>query len=310
MNAKCTVNTFIILIMALVGCSTGEAGWTTVALPDAGEHTAVAVDFRDGERGMLVTSFRGSSRIYVTRDEGASWALVHEVDFGVHDIVMTEDEKAIAVGNRGILRTADFGASWRVWNADFQEPLKAVDFNGEESGMAVGRNGMILYTEDGGESWSRQESGSASFLTDVMFRGDGVAYAVGSGGTVLYTDDFGEHWTVKSTVVNEDLKAVHFLDGDSGLAIGSNGLILRTSDGGSTWKRTAGNTSNSLLGMHFLGQTGLLVGFDGTVLQTDDGGTSWKQVPIGTNRGLYDVHITSGESAVLVGDQATVMIRK
>lgn len=310
MNAKYHICSYIILILVLGGCEAGEAGWTTVALPDAGEHTIVAVDFQDEGHGMLVTSFRGDSRIYTSGDAGASWTRVHEVDFGLHDVVLTGEKTAVAVGNRGILHTADFGENWRLLEADVPEPIMAVDFYDSQQGLAVGRNGIILYTTDGGQSWSRQESGSNSFLKDVSFYGDGVAFAVGSEGAMLYTENSGRKWSERSSGVTEDINGIHFLDGDTGLGIGDYGLIMRSDDGGATWNRQEANTSSSLLGMHFIGTTGMVVGFEGTVLRTDDGGRTWEGVETGTSRGLYDVQMSAPESAVLVGDQATVLRRE
>jgi len=300
----------IILLFVLNSCSfseNNEASWQKIEMQELENYLITSVNFWDRKQGMLAASNRGISRIYHTTDGGDTWELSYKVDFGLHDLKMISHEKVIAVGNRGILRTDNFGDSWHMAGGNFREPLIAVDFSDSLNGIAAGLNGIIVYTDNGGKDWSEQKSASDSFFKDVSYIDNNNAVVVGTDGTVLFTETGGKKWKKRITDRDEDLLAVHFFDTETGIAVGAKGIILRTLDGGLTWSRRRSKTRVSLLGIHFLDETGFIVGFGGTLLETDDGGLDWKQIEVDTDKGLYDIYLTSDKEGVLVGDHGTIM---
>ncbi|MDX1672100.1 MAG: YCF48-related protein [Balneolaceae bacterium] len=303
--------TAVPLLLLLNSCDRkGQQSWEVINIPGLNNYTIVSVDFSNNDKGMIVASLTGRSRIYRTTDGAQTWELSFEIDYGLHDIKIIGNENVIAVGNRGILRSTDFGIHWKKIGSISSEPLIAVDFSSSDIGLSVGKNGTILLTADGGNTWEKQVSGSTSFLNDVTFIDSNAAISVGSDATILHTDDGGKTWLSTETNFKENLTGVYFSDLQKGVAMGYYGTIFQSVDGGNTWQKRESHTGNSLLGVDFYGETGIIVGFGGTILKTVDAGRNWEFVKSGSDRGLYDVYMIDSEKVVIVGDKGTIMKNK
>lgn len=297
---------FIVLLF-LMSCDDGKKSWERKLIPGTENQLITSVDFFNTNKGVLITSLRGNSGIYLTNNGGDSWQKVHENQYGLHDIITLNDSVAIAVGNDGILKSADTGSNWEKKKTDISEPLLAVDFNSEQQGLAVGKNGTIIYSLDGGNNWKRLHSESSAFLKDVTFADNSTAFAVGSAGTILKTENKGQNWSSLNTNYRGNLTAVSFFDLQKGIAVGENGTMLRTVDGGSTWKDYDLNTKRGLLGIDLSENSGIVVGFGGTIIKTIDGGESWEIATTEKFPHLYDVSIFNKNSIIIVGEKGTIL---
>ena len=120
------------------------------------------------------------------------------------------------VGSRGesldwggtIWRSADYGETWEHqlngtedWGDKAVQALRGVSFIDENTGWAVGANGIILHTTDGGDNWTIQPSGTEEHLgagwplkatheveNNMLGEGDG------GGGGIIFVDHKG--WVV------------------------------------------------------------------------------------------------------------------
>ncbi|QDV41215.1 Ycf48-like protein [Stieleria neptunia] len=81
--------------------------------------------------------------------------------------------------------------------------IRALQFWGQERGVAVGDHGSILVTADGGRSWKDVESGVQCRLNDVLWVDDRIVVALGGGvdvvtrisrGAILVSHDAGASW--------------------------------------------------------------------------------------------------------------------
>ena len=219
------------------------AGGTVLLTTDGGQSWrrcpvpgAEALDFRDvdafDERVAYVLSIGAgeASRIYKTRDGGASW-----------------DEQ--------------------FRNRDPKAFLDAMAFWGERHGVAVsdsvdGRF-VILLTQDGGRHWTRvptealpealaNEGAFAASGTNVAVLGGELAWFATTAGRVLRTHDRGRTWSVATTPLpagpSAGIFSVAFRDAAHGVVVGGDykkeaeatDNAAWSDDGGISWKPGAG----------------------------------------------------------------------
>ena len=114
------------------------------------------------------------------------------------DIVKLNNDKLIAVGDRGHILLSDDGERWQQSPSPVNVLLTDVFFLNEQVGWAVGHDATVIKTVDGGHTWLVQ------------------------------------HYSPK---IDKPLFGVHFKTSNDGFAFGAYGLFLRTSDGGKSWQK-------------------------------------------------------------------------
>lgn len=111
--------------------------------------------------------------------------------------IITNDQKLVAVGERGHVLISEDGENWEQQNVPSQATLNGVFMLGDNI-WAVGHDAIILASKDGGKSWTIQQ-----FLPDL----------------------------------ERPLFDLHFFDENHGIAVGAYGIFFRTKNGGETWER-------------------------------------------------------------------------
>lgn len=265
---------------------------------------ALELDFRDieavGDRTAYALSIgEGSlSRIYKTKDGGASWALKHK----------NSDPK-------GFLDALAF------WDAD----------HGIALGDPVEGRFVILATDDGGGTWTRIEPGGmppalagegafAASGTCLIVRGDRSAWFGTGGGRVFRSDGRGRTWTVHTTPIparnsSSGIFSLAFWDADHGVAVGGDykepdrnaKVCALSSDGGRTWRLPGGNQPSGYRSAVVRvpgskGPTLIAVGPTGTD-RSDDGGESWAKL---SGPGFHAMAMAEPTSGWAVGDQGRI----
>lgn len=299
-----------LLIFLSLSCSKSNNQWKQISPTNIGNYLITSVDFYDSERGMLTTSVKGNSSIFVTTNGGTTWDRVYDANQNLHDIHLINKKTAIAVGNNGIVKSQDSGKNWKIIQTPLTEPLIAVDFSNSGYGLAVGRNGTTLFTNNDDEEWEKGSNTSSSFLRDVTFVTDNIAYAVGSAGTILKTVNSGQSWTSQTSNHSGNLSAVNFKDAQKGFAAGGNGALLATVNGGTTWDKRKVKTNNGLLSLSFNKDTGTVVGFGGTIISSKNAGENWKIESKGEFSHLYDIATLDDKTSILVGDNGTILKKR
>lgn len=201
----------------------------------AGPSGVTDLDFRDieavDERTVFVLSSGDGalSRIYKTKDAGASWMLLatNLEPKGFWDCMgFWDTTHGIIVGDpvdgRFTIMTTSDGATWQV--------LKGPDANKDEGAFAA--SGTCVFTRGTREAW---------FGTGGL-----------GGGRVFHSQDSGKSWSVAKTPIRHDsagagIFSLAFSDALHGVAVGGDymkpgesvGTIAITPDGGKTW--IAGN---------------------------------------------------------------------
>jgi photosystem II stability/assembly factor-like uncharacterized protein len=213
-----------------------------------------AVWFIDDRKGFLVGD---GFHVLRTVDGGAHWHRVapsRGVWAHLRDLQFVDSAYGWAVGNGGLVRTIDGGATWK-WpvvvdpETERTDPPRgtALHFRDRSRGWIAGKFGVILATTDGGDRWRSVNGPPATGRPDLWgldFGDDVHGWAVGEQGTILATRDGGETWRRQSSGVQDILMDVDFVDDSRGWVVGfdrpsGSAVVLRTRDGGATWEEQA-----------------------------------------------------------------------
>ena len=171
----------------------GDAGTTArlfaVTLSETG------LGFAVGEFGAVLRS----------RDHGGSWESL-ELDWEallglfeiphLYGVAFRVAGEVILVGEFGlVLRSMDAGTTWQVLRTTGLDgaSLFAVNFVGEERGVAVGQAATILLTMDGGVSWGPVVAPTEANLLDIWLAPTGEGVITGFRALLRSSDD-GQSW--------------------------------------------------------------------------------------------------------------------
>lgn len=224
-----------------------------------------------------------------------------------------------ALGHRGVMSTADGGATWLQLGNPSRNALLALSCVADGTCWVGGHEPTVVYARRAGTSvWEAQATPMLGATIAIHFIDAKVGWAVGDSGEIAATRDGGAHWTLQHADRNTRLWSVFFLDTQHGWAAGENGTLLRTDDGGTTW--TAGELAipaslpRYMLRLHavrFLdAQTGWAAGINGVTLGTTDGGRCWRVV---RNEGIapmltvYALAVSEGPVVWAAGNGGNIM---
>lgn len=265
----------------LLRTADGGKTWTKLATPAGAEK----LDFRDIDAVSDSVAYALSigsgetSRIYKTRDSGATW----DLQFANKDPKVFLDAMAFSDANHGvafsdsvdgqfvILTTANGGTSWDRVPVDRLPPA----LEGEGAFAASGTNVAVLGTSiwigttksrvlrstDGGKSWSVVQTpiaiGEATGIFSIAFKDAKNGVVVGgdytkesqAGDNAAFTTDGGVTWTLAKGISGFRSVAAWLPGTRSMLAIGPSGADWSTDDGRS-W--TAVALSGTLAGFDTL----------------------------------------------------------
>lgn len=272
----------------------------------------------EGPHGIAVGDF---GLVVETRDGGRSWSrqAAAATSQGLFAVVRKAG-RCIAVGQQGLVLTADDCAAWKSAVPATEERLLAVDANASGTAYAVGGFGTVLKSSDWGRTWQRVEmdwsavnsDGAEPHLYDVHVADSGEVTIAGEFESVLRSADGGGHWSVLHSG-KRSLFALEILADGALYAVGQEGLILKSGDGGRSWAELDAGTSAILTGVCALPDGRVVVAGLNTILHSGDGGASWErdasrpartgwhEAVIGREdgEGQYTVLVVGSEGAIL-----------
>ena len=129
--------------------------------------------------------------------------------------------------------------SWIQLSGNTDRDLNSIKFFDDNTGIAVGNNGVIVITTNSGYSWDSQIiDPEAENLNDICITSSNSAIIVGENGTLLKTNDRGALWDAINSL-SGNLTNVEFFNENEGIVISSQSwegtALYKTIDGGDSW---------------------------------------------------------------------------
>lgn len=193
--------------------------------------------FVSGDLGLLKTTDGGISYTPIT------------LSGSVTDIIFTSNQNGLVSTSKylssntyvySLLKTTDLGSSWTEVYTDTMTGVTGLNhriineiyFIDDNSGYAVGGNGLFLKTTNGGSSWTSSFINPYTNLTGLHFTSENVGYMNNAGG-IYKTTDGGVSWQVQNISPLSIINRIHFANDTIGYAAGDAG-IFKTINGGQT----------------------------------------------------------------------------
>jgi photosystem II stability/assembly factor-like uncharacterized protein len=245
------------------------------------------------------------------------------------DITEINQEKLVAVGERGHILYSTDGVNWQQAQVPLQTTLTAVYFIDESNGWAVGHDATILSSNDGGISWKIQQHlpQVEKPLLDVLFIDSNNGIAIGAYGLFYRTTDGGKSWVIEyhneflypgdqaylAELKLQDEEAYldeqssilpHFnrvvADGRTLYLAGEIGLMAKSNDFGVSWEKLDEIYPGSFYDINRTQEGNLLViGLRGHIFRSLKNGTPWQ---------ASESHVTALLSAIVLSDDQRVFI--
>jgi len=206
-----------------------------------------------------------------------------------------------------ILRTVNGGATWIAVLEVIGDTLLDVDFVDDQTGYAVGAEGVAYRTSDGGQNW--QEVPATTWKSQRSVEAVSVSPKSGdAAGSQLR--------------ISESIASMFFLDAKTGWAAGDTptgdsvnvrGLLLGTTNGGATWTELTSPhggpaIASAVNDIFFVSATegwaacgSLEEGEEDLLLHTRDGGRTWERQNVASAQYVRAVHFTSPQRGYAVG---------
>lgn len=239
-----------------------------------------------------------------------TWARMQSWGLDLEAITWVDENVGYSVGENLIIKTSDGGNTWQELQVSYEGKLLDVAFWDENTGVAVGENGLILKTQDAGNSWAIIPSGTTQTLKNVEISSEDKILAISGAGQILFSNNKGGTWAQQTSGTTQSLNDLSFINADTAYIAGNQGVILRTYNGGNQWATLNSGLSSNLHGIVFSTPLiGYAVGDAGIILKTLDGGENWFPQTSTVTTDLKKVAISPLDNRIvtIVGDSATAL---
>lgn len=142
------------------------------------------------------------------------------VNSDFYSLYFTSASTGYVVGNYYIIKTTNSGLNWFTQVYDLSMRLRSVVFINSNTGIVVGRDGLILKTTNGGSNWIPKNSGNVNDLTELFMYDNNHGFISGGFETFLRTTDCGESWSGYSLGEQYHLYSVNVPTSSLGWCVG------------------------------------------------------------------------------------------
>ena len=210
-------------------------------------------------------------------------------------------------GGGNTITTPPAPDGWSREQSGTMAGLWDIAFPAQQTGYAVGNDGVILKTTDGGSTWTPQTSGTFNQLRGVSFVSDQIGTVAGYNSTISRTTNGGTTWISQMTGGGFSLFDVKMLNASEIVAVGSQGTILRSTNSGASWDTVhAGTEVFRSLTFAAGSDTGYTSGYDqstgnGVLFQSVNRGQTWQPLTPPSTSSLLSVWFFDGHTGIVGG---------
>jgi photosystem II stability/assembly factor-like uncharacterized protein len=176
---------------------------------------------------------------------------------------------------------------WFSQQSSVTSILVSVNFTDNNTGYAVGYNGVILKTTNGGSNWNQQTSGTSNNLKQCSFVSENVGFIIDAGSLILNTTNGGSNWNQQISGTTNSLTSISIVNDSIGYICGLNRTLLKSTNGGNNWNSLSFLDSLNFHSIFFINSsTGWISAEDPTIIfgdsaliifKTTNGGGNWFQ---------------------------------
>ncbi|MBK9980901.1 MAG: T9SS type A sorting domain-containing protein [Saprospiraceae bacterium] len=230
----------------------------------------------------IIWSGLNNGFVFFTLNGGIDWEQINPNLINsnqVFDVYASDDGRAWIPGKYASMQyTSDNGQTWKDQTPGSKNSLFDVEFK-NNTGVAVGSDGLILFTTDGGAIWENiGYDPQSTYLSLSLYTapGQGHVYLGSTNGQVLHRSLTDTQWESIGNNLG-DINTIYALS-DQVILAGTFDHIMRTTDAGLHWDAVESTS-------YFVGefvfpntQTGYAAIEDGRIVKTLDGGATWNTV--------------------------------
>lgn len=204
--------------------------WTFVQDPSWKEFQAVALVGNDSAVIVGGLGFARGTRLKCSIEGSRNSSTQFEQNFEYCDVVFVNNSIGFISGYGAILKTNDGGQTWSFTTAK-NDYFKAMSWQNEHYGIAIGYEGSIIRTHNGGDTWETLRSGNEFWkrkwhLTNIAYNSEKIYLAVGEKGLIIISQNNGSTWYEIKSQTAMDLHGIVFANANTAFATGNNGTIL------------------------------------------------------------------------------------
>ena len=222
---------------------------------------------------------------------------------------------AFASGQDGyLISSTNSGTSWTQRLAGIRNDFTVADFKSSVFGFIAGENGAFYTTSNAGITLANRPVPESFEIKAMEMWNTAYGFLSGENGIIYRTGNSGTNWVKLPLESPKKVTGIHIFLPEFPYVVGTSGLIARSSgSSGNIWEILPPENISSSVDFNDLNsfdlETAFAVGDEGQISWSNNG-TEWETIQSGTKENLNYSSRINGISAIIVGDNGTILKTK